>query len=316
VAYILGPMESLGEIAALTTAVVWAFTSIFFAEAGKLIGSFRVNSIRLLLASTIYTIVLLTVYGHLFPDDLNRTQVFWLGLSGVVGLVLGDGCGFKALVMIGPRLTTLLYAAAPIMAVLIAWVFLGEKLGWLDMAGIAITLAGIAWVVTDRRDTANNSAALHKDHPDSGTLVKGVLLGLGAALGQAVGLVLSKQGMLHAGGSVPAMEASYIRMLAALPVIWLLSAFRGQFSDTLAAMKNGRAVGLSLGGAFFGPFLGVWMSLVAVRLIPTGVAATLNSMTPVMIIPLVILYSKEKVSVRAVFGAIAAVFGVALLFIG
>lgn len=136
-------MEYIGEAAGLATAFFWALTSIFFAEAGKLIGSFRVNVIRLLIAVGIYTGLLLLTTGRLLPVDINQSQVFWLTLSGLIGLILGDGCGFKALVMIGPRLTSLLYATAPIMATIIAWLFLGEKLGGWSLFGIGLTVAGL-----------------------------------------------------------------------------------------------------------------------------------------------------------------------------
>ncbi|MDH4158505.1 MAG: DMT family transporter, partial [candidate division Zixibacteria bacterium] len=297
-------MSYLGELAGLATALCWAFTSICFTEAGRRIGSFKVNKVRLLFAASIYTVVLLSVTGRLFPADLNNQQVFWLVLSGMVGFVFGDGCLFKGLVMIGPRLTMLLHATAPIMAVLIAWVFLGEKLGLLSLVGIALTVFGVTWVITERGNSNKNNSSLAAGHPDSGTLLKGVLLGLGAALGQAAGLVMSKQAMVHSGGSVPPMEASYIRILAALVTIWVISAFRGQLPATIGSMKNGQAMAFALGGAFTGPFLGVWMSLVAVKLIATGIAATLNAMTPVMIIPLLIIIYKEKISLRAVLGAV------------
>ncbi len=309
-------MPYLGEIAGLSTALLWAFTSIFFSEAGKLIGSFHVNNIRLAMAVIIYTIVLSLTQGSPVPADINGRQVFWLGLSGFVGLVFGDGCGFKALVMIGPRLTTLLYSTAPIMAAVIAWIFLGESLTTPDIVGIAVAIGGVAWVVAERRYRHLKLNAMAVDHPDQGSLFTGVLLGLGAALGQAVGLVLAKQGMLHAGGSVTPMAASFIRMLVATAAIWLIAASRGHLRKTFKSIKNRKALVFSFGGTVFGPFLGVWMSLVAVKLIETGVAATLNAMTPVMVIPLLILYYKEKISVRAIAGAIVAVTGVAIIFLG
>jgi drug/metabolite transporter (DMT)-like permease len=307
-------MEFWGQLAGLSTAVAWAFTSIFFAKAGRLIGSFKVNSIRLLMATGIYVVILLLTTGRLFPEDLNRTQFLWLAASGLIGLVFGDGCGFKAMVMIGPRLLTLLHASAPIMAVIIAWFWLGEILSVWDILAIVITMSGITWVVSERRYN-NNPVAVEKGHPDSGTMFKGVLLGLGAAFGQAAGLVMSKQAMVNAGGDLPPMESSFIRILVSFVFIWGLAAVRGQLGEFVKAMRNKAAMGNTFGGAVFGPFFGVWMSLAAVKFISTGVAATLNSMTPVMIIPIVIFYMKEKVSLRATIGAIIAVLGVALIFL-
>jgi drug/metabolite transporter (DMT)-like permease len=306
-------MPYTGELAALATALLWSFTAVFFAEAGKLIGSFSVNKIRLVFAVLIYALVLTIKTGHPWPSGLNLDQIIWLAGSGIVGLVFGDGCGFKALVMIGPRLMTIIAASAPIMATIIAWFFLGEKLRLLDMIGIAVTIGGITWVVSERRFGDLNR--LHQDHPDAGTLTKGVLLALGAALGQAAGLVLSKQGMLNAGGSVPPLEASFTRIIAATIVIWSFSALRGSIGPTISSMRNLRAMVYTLAGAFFGPFLGVWSSLVAVALIEAGVAATLNATTPVLILPVVILVYREKVSWRAVIGALVTVGGVALLFL-
>ncbi|MEW6050243.1 MAG: DMT family transporter [Candidatus Zixiibacteriota bacterium] len=306
-------MPYAGELAALSTALLWSFTAIFFSEAGKLIGSFSVNKIRLLFAIVIYAVVLTIKTGHPWPGAINLEQLLWLASSGIIGLVFGDGCGFKALVMIGPRLMTIIAASAPIMTTLIAWFFLGERLNWVDIVGIAVTTGGITWVVSERRFGDTNR--VHENHPDAGTMTKGVLLALGAALGQAVGLVLSKQGMLNAGGYVPPLEASFVRMIAAAIVIWSFSAMRGTLGTTVAAMKNSRALLLSLFGSICGPFLGVWSSLVAVSLIEAGVAATLNSTTPVLIIPAVIIVYKERISWRAVIGALVTVGGVALLFL-
>ncbi len=306
----------MGEAAGLAAAFLWALTSIFFAEAGKLIGSFRVNVVRLSMAVLIYIILLWLSSGQMIPAGFNRTQFFWLALSGLIGLIMGDGCGFKALVMIGPRLTSLLYASAPIMATVIAWFFLDEHLGWWSLLGIAMTVLGITWVVLERknhRDKLKPEAGVN--HPDAGSLAKGVLLGLCAAAGQAIGLVMAKHAMINCGSDVDPLQASFVRMATAMTGIWLLAFLRGQSGHVFRAVTQLRPMAFCAGGAVVGPFLGVWMSLVAVKLIAAGTAATLNSMTPVMIIPLIVLYYKEKVSIRAVLGAVVAVGGVAILFL-
>ncbi|HWR82745.1 MAG TPA: DMT family transporter [Candidatus Deferrimicrobium sp.] len=308
-------MPYTGELAGLATAILWAFTSLFFAEAGRLVGSFTVNKIRLLIAVIFCTALSAAASGSFIPQGVNAQQWFWLGLSGVVGLVIGDSCGFKALVMIGPRLATLIYASTPIMTTAIAWVFLGERLSMIDLFAISLTIGGISWVLLEQRYNRNGPVDIDKSHPDSGTLLKGILLALGAAVGQAAGLVLAKHGMFNAGGTVEPLQASHVRMVSALLVIWTFTAVRRQLPQALKAMRNPRALVFSGAGAFVGPFLGVWMSLVAVKYIPAGLAATLNSTTPVMILPLIIFWRREKVSLRAALGAILTVGGVALLFL-
>ncbi len=308
--------EYVGHYAALMTAFLWSFTAIFFSEAGVRIGSFRVNNIRLVFAVAIYCIVLLITTGRIWPEGITPAQVAWLAGSGLIGLVIGDSLGFKALVMIGPRLTTLLWATAPIMATIIAWFLLGEQLHIVEVFGIALTVAGTAWVISERRFKSGPQVQLAADHPDSGSRTKGVLLGLGAAFGQAAGLVMSKHAMLDLGSTVEPMPASFIRMLSSMVMIWLLAAFRGEIGGTIRAVRHGSAMLFTAGGAVVGPFMGVWMSLVAVKYIEAGIAATLNATTPILIIPVVIMYYKEKVSARAILGAFVAFIGVALLFVG
>ena len=267
------------------------------------------------MAVLIYALISLVANGAPYPRDVNAMQVLWLGLSGFVGLVIGDSCGFKALVMIGPRLATLIYASTPIVATIIAWFFLDEHLLITHIIGIIVTIAGITWVVLERRFDHGSRFKLGSDHPDRGSLFKGVLLALGAAVGQASGLVLAKQGMFHAGGTVEPLEASFVRMAVSLVIIWIITVLRGQWISTLSTVKNGRALAYCAAGAVVGPFLGVWMSLVAVKYIPTGLAATLNSTTPVLILPLVMVWYKEKFTVRAALGALVTVGGVALIFL-
>ena len=305
-------MEFTGELAALTTAFCWAFTSLFFAESGKIIGSFKVNNIRLLMAVIIYMIVLFFTKGSLFPENLTSSHVVWLGLSGFVGLVIGDGAGFKSMVMIGPRLTSLIYSLAPVMATIIAWFFLDEKLELVDMFGISLTLGGIGWVISERQYKYNS---LHNTHPDNGSLAKGVLLGVLAALGQATGLVLAKHAMLNLGTELPPMESAFIRMLISMFAIWIIAGFRGQLKETIRAMKNKKAMGYALGGSIAGPFLGVWMSLLAVKYIAAGIAATLNSTTPIWLLPLTRIVQKDKISLRVVTGTVIAVGGIAILML-
>lgn len=308
-------MPLIGELAALATALLWSGTSLFFTEAGKRIGAFRVNKIRLVMASVLYASVLLLTTGFPLPTGVGTEAILWLSLSSFIGIVIGDSLLFKAFILIGPRLTTLIFASSPILATVIAWFFLGEKLGWLDLLGVVITLSGIAWVVSERQFNQNEKPQRTGYATEGRGFVLGVLYAFGGALGQAAGLVTSKQGMLGTGQVVPPLEASFVRILFAVAATWLISAARGQLKQTLTALKDRPAVWLTFGGTVVGPFLGIWLSLVAVSYIEAGIAATLMAMVPVLVIPLVVILHKEKVSFRAVFGAVVAVGGVALIFL-
>ncbi len=301
-------MNYTGEIAALMTAFLWSFTSIFFTLAGRLIGSYWVNKFRMPLAVLFLSITMFFTTGHFLPGDVSSHAFLYLTASGIIGLALGDTCLFRAFVILGTRLTLLVFTVSPIIAAVTAWIILGEKLGLMAILGIGITVAGVAWVTAERgkKEEKNNYA-------DQGSKLTGILLALGGAAGQAIGLVLAKSGM---SDGVDPLPATFIRMITAAAAIWIFSIFRGDLKKTLGKLKNSRALWFALGGTICGPFLGVWLSLVAVNNTEAGIAAAIMAIVPVMVIPLVIIVYKEKVTIRALIGAIIAAGGVALLFLG
>jgi drug/metabolite transporter (DMT)-like permease len=68
-------------------------------------------------------------------------------------------------------------------------------------------------------------------------------------------------------------------------------------------------------GAFFGPFLGVSFSLVAIRYTSTGVASTIMAMVPIFIIPPSIWFFKHKITTREIIGTVVSLVGVVLFFL-
>jgi len=299
----------LGELAALTTAFCWSFTSIFFTLAGRQAGSVVVNRVRLVLAVIFLMLTHQLWLGAALPLNAEPYRWFWLGLSGVVGLVLGDAFLFQAYVWIGPRLSMLMMSLVPVISTALAWTFLTETLGLSQLIGITLTVGGIAWVVLER--TGHRKKQNHT--PDNPNYLRGILFGLGAATGQASGLILAKQGL---GGDFPALSGNLIRMLTATAVMWSITLVSGQAGATLRRITHrNQTLLLVTGGAITGPFLGVWLSLVAIQLTEVGIASTLMALTPVLLLPVGYFFFKEQISWRAVLGTIVAIAGVATLLL-
>ena len=297
-------MDFIGEIAALATSFFFAMTALIFTATGRIVGSQVTNRIRLLFALVYLVILNFIFFGEPLPFSAETSRWLWLGLSGVIGLSLGDAFFFQSLVSVGPRLGSLLLSLAPIFGSIIAWVFFGEALSILQIIGIVLALAGIAWVV-----------ASHEELPDTphGHTRRGVIFGILAGLGQAVGLVLSKQGMF--GGFSP-FQANAIRMLAAVSFTWVWATIAGEAGSTFQELRSKpRILGLLALGAFVGPVLGVTSSLVAIQYIEIGIASTLNSLTPVIILPISYFVLKEKVGWQAIVGTLLAIAGVTILFL-
>lgn len=295
-------MTPSGEIAALATAVCWTFTVVFFQAAGRRIGSLSVNMLRLCIALVLLGVTGLFMSGRFLPLDAPAEAWLWLSLSGVVGFTFGDLFLFRAFVTVGARLATVvMMPMTPVLTTVFAYVALGETLEIRQWIGMALILAGVAWTVLERPE--QTSVARRR-------VVTGVILALLGAVGQAGGLVLSKHGMAWHEN---AFEATQIRILAGMAGFAVVFTFIGWWPRILASLRDGRAMGLTAAGAVFGPFLGVSLSLYAVFHAKAGVASSLMSLVPVLVIPVVVIAFKEKVSPRAIGGAIVAVAGVFVL---
>jgi drug/metabolite transporter (DMT)-like permease len=307
----------LGPAAGVATSVLWSFTAISFSAASRRIGASTVNTTRIGLA-VLWLGISHRLFAGVWIPPACGGQVWLLALSGLVGLTVGDLALFSAFVDVGPRLAMLVMTTAPLLAALFGWVFLGETLGGLSWLGMAVTLVGVGWVVLERPETP--AAGQHR--------ARGLLLAFIGAVCQAAGSLLSKGGMGH--GWLPEEQfvspqaAALMRMFFAgvfsVPVIvWLAyrPRLRSATSQTADSAERRRRVGylLTFAGSIVGPYLGMWMSLEAFHRTPLGVGQTLCSLSPVIILPLVVFFEKERVTTRAALGAAAAVLGTVLLFL-
>ena len=293
----------IGETAALSTSMLWTVSSILLSSAGKRIGVLSVNAIRISIAVLLIGTAHLIIFGTFLPMA-TRPQWIYLSLSGFLGLAIGDLGYLGSLVLIGPRKGVLLASMAPIFSTISAYFILGEILGPWTLSGIFLTLSGIIIVIMEKKsDTGNIS---------EGNRILGVFSGLIGAIGQGVGLTLSKYGMVNIESTpLNPLSAALIRMISAVFIIWIVFVI---FKKPFSVIRDKKAMMLTTGGAVTGPFLGVWLSMIAVTYTVAGVASTLMSLMPVLIIPVVWILYKEKTNLRGILGALIAVIGVAILF--
>lgn len=301
----------LGETAALLTAVCYSISSIFFTRAGEKFGPLVSNRLRLVIAIGLLGIIHWIVFGNPIPVNAGVQRWIWLGISGIVGLAIGDLFLFQAYLLIGPRLGLLFLSLSPALATLLAWLFLGERLSIGSILGITLTLAGIAWVVLESNSRQKPSVK-GSDPPANQGSLKGIIAGLIAATGQALGVVLAKPGLAD---NFSPISGNVIRMSAAFLALWLVTILQKQVISTVQLARDQKAGLLYvLGGAIFGPLLGVSLSLFAIQNINVGIASTLIAMPPIFLLPIGHFIFKENISWRAVAGTVIAVAGVGLLF--
>lgn len=298
-----------GEIAALLTAVFWTVTSMSFESAGKKVGSLSVNLIRLIIAFFIYGIVNYFRRGLFLPLDAGTESWLWLALSGLVGFVIGDLLLFQAYVVIGARISMLIMALAPPITAFASWILLDEVLSPMKLVGMVVTLTGISIVILKREKKEEDSTKRRKITTNYS--IPGLLLAFGGAVGQGVGLVLSKKGM----GEYDAFAASHIRVITGMIGFAIILLFAKRYGKLWKAVKHKSAMKRIALGSLFGPFLGVSFSLLAVQNTQAGIAATIMSIVPVLIIVPAILLFHEKVNWKEILGAVITVGGVAIFFL-
>jgi drug/metabolite transporter (DMT)-like permease len=218
---------------------------------------------------------------------------------------------FPGHILIGPRLGLLFLSLSPAVASTLAWFFLGEVLSFGKVLGIILTLAGIAWVVLE----SNTNKQSYKGDVTRSTgkiSFQGVLAGIFAATGQAVGIVLAKVGLK---GSFSPISGNVIRMTAAFIALWLVTIIQGEAVSTIQRANNQRSGLLYLlVGAIFGPLIGVSLSLYAIQNTDIGIASTLIALPPIFLLPVGVFLYKEHITWKATLGTIIAIAGVGFLF--
>ena len=311
-------MQHLGEIISLIVALSWTATAIFADIASHRLGALPLNLIRMGLSIAFLSTLLLIVTGSPLPLYADGATYFWLAMSGLVGYVFGDWCLFSCYVAIGSKFGQVLMTLAPPVAGIAGWLMLGEKLSWFSWIAMLVTLTGIAITIMARSGPEHKLALK--------VPVKGVLLGIGAGIGQGLGLVLSKIGLENYAAALPEdvsrgvsfmmpFAGTLIRAVTGFVGFFLLLAILGKMSDLKTAVHDGKGMKFALLTTFFGPFLGVSLSLMAVQYANAGIASTLMALTPVLIIVPYSIINHQKISGKEILGTIITVTGVALLFL-
>ena len=305
-----------GEFLSLLVAVMWTFTALFAEVASKRMGTLVLNVWRMLLTILLLGIVLWWTCGKPWPQYASTDVWKWFLASGFMGFVFGDYCLFNAYIVMGSRFGQLFMTLASPFAAIAAWFMMGETMSLLALLGMIVTLSGIGISIMGKDD----AGARHLKLPR-----KGILLGIGAGMGQGIGLVLSKQGLMHYAAEIPAeatdvaammpFAGTQIRAIMGLVGFGATLLFLGKWRNMLRFFTDVRGAAAAMGAILLGPFFGVSLSLMAVGMTNTGVAQTLMSLTPILILWPSRMMFGTKISMQEVVGAVIAVAGASLFFL-
>lgn len=293
-------VPTLGALAALTAALLWASASFLFAQSGRWLRPLHLNLLKGIIGLFLLGMTLLLFPGQFTP--LSFQAGLWLGLSGLVGISLGDTAYLAALNDLGPRRTLLLAILAPPITALLGMVTLHESLSLQAWAGILITSGGVAWVISERIPAEQQTGPLRW---------RGVLWGFVAALAQSVAVLLSRAVFLTT--SIHALQSAVVRLAAGVVglLLWI-TLTRQPRLDTAPFRNHPRLLGIAVSATFLGTYLAMWLQQVALTYAAAGVVQTLLATSPIFVLPLA-AWNGERLSLRAVAGAGVALVGVWLL---
>ena len=311
-----------GELISIMVALSWTACAMFAEVASKRMGSLPFNVLRMCLSLIMLAGVMWWFTGVPYPAGADADTWLWLSLSGLVGYVLGDFCLFNSYILIGSRYGQLLMTLAPPVAALFGLILLGQSMSGMAVLGMCITILGIGVAIYRKKSADDQSSRLS---------LKGVLFGVGAGIGQGVGLVLSAKGLMHyeamvessgmeflhggTSATILPFASTAIRAITGLIgfSVWMM--LKGQSDKLKEGVGSLKTMLFALGATITGPFLGVSLSLMATLYTSIGVAQTIMALTPVLIIVPTYLFFHQRILWREVIGAIISVCGVALFFV-
>ncbi len=292
----------LGETAAIITAILWSITPIAFTEASIRVGPIYVNITRMFFA-LIFLMITMIVIG--INVNLSLYQIGNLIISGLAGLVVGDTFLLKAYRLIGARISMLIMSIVPPISATLAFFFLDEKISFFGIVGIFITIAGIGIVVLQRQEKPSSHYKID---------YTGIFYAMIGALGQAVGLIFAK--FAFNAGEINGFLAGFTRIFSAVIIFYPLAVLTKRYNQPIKVFReNKKGLLFTIIGSVFGPYLGITFSLIAISHTKVGVASTIMATVPIIMLPLVRLYYKEKLTRVSIAGAILAVGGIAILFL-
>lgn len=306
-------MRYEGELCALCTACLWACSGTAFGFATRRVGGFATNQFRIYAAWPVLAAIALLTTGAWWPPRLGDERTALLLVSGAIGLVFGDIGYFHALARIGPRLAAVIMATWPIFALLtVPWT--GEAVRQTAVPGVLVTVVGVVLVLLQR-----SSGAAWNPHLSRGQWWSGVAGALVAALGQAVGIVLARRGMVadvtYPDG-VPAFAAAFVRMTAGVAGMTLVAIVRRTPAAALLVFGSREGLAGALVGAACGPVLGVACSMFAAqRSASVGIASALMATTPLFMVPIARVAYGARVGPLGWLGTLLTVGGAAMLLV-
>jgi len=294
----------IAEFSALAAALCWSFGGLLSTTPARILGAVRFNRLRLIIVSL--TLIVMSL-GRGGWQTLNAQAIWVLILSSIIGIFIGDTLLFATLKRLGPRRTGILFTTNAPFAVIIGYFFLDEILPFMTVIGCLLIMAGVFLAVL----YGTKSHQKHSFEMIQGSIRAGIIFGLLSALCQAISVIIARPIMAT---GVDALSASALRVgISALALIAFQFVNRPKDSHPAKPLTGKLFIQTGLSG-IIGMALGMTFLLFALTKSEAGLVSTLSATSPIFILPILWIATRERPAPGAWVGAILAVFGVACIF--
>ncbi|MGF7159265.1 drug/metabolite transporter (DMT)-like permease [Rhodoligotrophos appendicifer] len=297
----------VSELLSIAAAVCIALSGMLIAELRGRVRVLTLTRWQMTAAFFMTAVASLVVGGW---RSIDPWQLSLLAASGFFGIIIGGITYFAAIYAAGARTAALLFSLTSPFALLLGYVFLDEVVTAQQGLGIGLVLIGIVMAVgrPERLETVMTAPGVTRP---AKLPWLGIACGTTTALCQALGVLLARPAMAAGAEPFTAMAiragigALFFSLLVTLPFV-----ARATATSQSPSIKS-RAIAFS--AAFFGTALGTCLLLAALAHGNVGIVATLSSMTPIVILPMIWIRTGLRPVATAWLGAFFAVVGTALI---
>ncbi|KOO13249.1 hypothetical protein AKJ18_19600 [Vibrio xuii] len=290
------------EWLALAAAFLWAVASILSVVPAQHLGTFAYSRWRMGCTSLILGSMALYTGGW---SSVEMSAISAMMLSGVIGIFIGDTALFACLNRMGPRQAGLLFSCHAVFSAVLGYFLFSETMSSMELLGSLLVFSGVLTAIFfGRRGQTNNQLESIK-----GKVWVGIGLGLLAALCQALGGIIAKPIMQT---NIDPVAASAMRMMTAFAAHCLFF-FTGAKLARATQPMNIKIFSITALNGFLAMAVGMTLILYALQEGNVGMVALLSSTTPIMLLPILWIYSGKRPNRFAWIGAIVAVVGTSIL---
>ena len=297
------PWLLAGEVAAACSALAWAIAGIVFARLHPGLSAGALNLGKNLAGCLCFAVFLFLRDGTGMPLGVEGEALLFLVLAGVIGLGICDIYLLRSLMAIGPQRMSLIFCLAPVLVALGALLPpFREHPGALTWLGMGICLGGIVLAIVELGDPRTAT----------GDVRQGVRDAIIAAVLQAVAVLLTRHAMQSA--SVDIAAAATVRLYAGTVALILIGLVGRRLVAWYRQLRHPWTPAKVFGAATLGTFIGIWLQQLGISWAAnTGVATTLNALTPIYLLPLSALFLGERRRPIAWIATAVALGGIALM---